>query len=118
MIENFPHVVETPKPEKDLVELKVMDPFTGWQIFINGVKMLVGVTYANNYLFMVGGRTPGRTHSIVKYKNITAKFRENTSMRFRVTVRKLNITNRRTDRWTDGQTDRETDRGRCNISGQ
>ena len=34
--------------------------------------------------------------------HIPAKFRENTSMRFRVTVRKLNVT----DGWTDG----------CNIS--
>ena len=40
--------------------------------------------------------------------HIPAKFRENTSMRFRVTVRKLNVT----DRWTD----RRTDGGRCNIS--
>ena len=36
--------------------------------------------------------------------HILAMFRENTSMRFRVTVRKLNVT------------DRQTDRGRCNIS--
>ena len=36
--------------------------------------------------------------------HVPAKFRENTSMRFWVTVRKLNV--------TDGR----TDRGRCNIS--
>ena len=35
-------------------------------------------------------------------------FRENTAMRFLVTVRKLNVTDRRTDRQTDG--------GCCNIS--
>ena len=40
--------------------------------------------------------------------HVPAKFRENTSMRFRVTVQKLNVTN--------GQTDRQTDRGHCNIS--
>ena len=38
--------------------------------------------------------------------HVPAKFRENTSMRFRVTVRKLNATDRQkdrqTDRWTDG----------------
>ena len=39
--------------------------------------------------------------------HVPAKFRENTSMRFRVTVRKLNMTDRRTDGRTDG--------GRCNI---
>ena len=39
--------------------------------------------------------------------HIPAKFRENTSMRFRVTVRKLNV--------TDGQTDGLTG-GHCNIS--
>ena len=32
-----------------------------------------------------------------------AKFGENTSMRFRVTVRKLNVTDRRTDGRTDGR---------------
>ena len=32
---------------------------------------------------------------------VPAKFRENTAMRFQVTVRKLNVT----DRWTDGRTD-------------
>ena len=41
-------------------------------------------------------------------------------MPFWVTVRKLNVTDRRTDRrtdgQTDGQTDRQTDGGRCNIS--
>ena len=37
-----------------------------------------------------------------------AKFRENTAMRFRVTVRKLNVTDRQTDGQTDG--------GHCNIS--
>ena len=42
--------------------------------------------------------------------HVPAKFRENTAMRFWVTVRKLNVT----DRQTDGQTDRRT--GRCNIS--
>ena len=40
--------------------------------------------------------------------HVPAKFRENTSMRFWVTVQKLNVTDRRTDRQTDG--------GRCNIS--
>ena len=44
--------------------------------------------------------------------HIAAKFRENTSMRFRVTVRKLNVT----DGWTDRQTDGRTDGGHCNIS--
>ena len=37
--------------------------------------------------------------------HVSAKFRENTSMRFRVTVQKINVTDGRTDRWTDGQTD-------------
>ena len=32
---------------------------------------------------------------------VPAKFRENTSMRFRGTVRKLNVTDGRTDRQTD-----------------
>ena len=32
-----------------------------------------------------------------------AKFRENTAMRFRVTVRKINVTDRQTDRQTDGR---------------
>ena len=44
--------------------------------------------------------------------HVPAKFRENTSMRFLVTVRKLNVTDRqtdgRTDRRTDGQTDGRT----------
>ena len=31
--------------------------------------------------------------------HVPAKFRENTSMRFRVTVRKLNVTDGRTDGW-------------------
>ena len=44
--------------------------------------------------------------------HVPAKFRENTAMRFWVTVRKLNVTDGRTDRWTD----RQTDGGRCNIS--
>ena len=44
--------------------------------------------------------------------HVPAKFRENTSMHFRVTVRKLNVT----DGQTDGQTDGRTDWGRCNIS--
>ena len=35
--------------------------------------------------------------------HVPAKFRENTAMRFLVTVRKLNVTDRQTD-------------GRCNIS--
>ena len=35
--------------------------------------------------------------------HVPAKFRENTSMRFRVTVRKLNVTDRQTDRWMDGR---------------
>ena len=48
--------------------------------------------------------------------HILAKFRENTSMRFSVTVRKLNVTDKQTDRRTDRWTDRQTDRGRCNIS--
>ena len=42
--------------------------------------------------------------------HVPAKFRENTAMRFWVTVRKLNVTDRRTDGQTDGQTDRRTDR--------
>ena len=40
-------------------------------------------------------------------------------MRFLVTVRKLNVTDRQTDRRTDRRTDRQTDGrtgGRCNIS--
>ena len=37
--------------------------------------------------------------------HVPAKFRENTAMRFWVTVRKLNVT----DRQTDGRTDRQTD---------
>ena len=44
--------------------------------------------------------------------HIHAKFRENTSMRFWVTVQKLNVT----DRQTDGRTDGRTDGGHCNIS--
>ena len=45
--------------------------------------------------------------------HIPAKFRENTAMRFRVTVRKLNMT----DRQSDGRADRQMEgRGRCNIS--
>ena len=44
--------------------------------------------------------------------HVPAKFRENTSMRFWVTVQKVNVTDRRTDR----RTDRQTDGGRCNIS--
>ena len=40
--------------------------------------------------------------------HVPAKLRENTPMRFGVTVRKLNV--------TDRQTDRRTDRGHCNIS--
>ena len=47
--------------------------------------------------------------------HIAAKFRENTSMRFRVTVRKLNGTDGRTDK-TDRQMDGRTDEGHCNIS--
>ena len=35
--------------------------------------------------------------------HVPAKFRENTSMRFRVTVRKLNVTDGQTDRQTDGR---------------
>ena len=35
--------------------------------------------------------------------HVPAKFRENTAMRFWVTVRKLNVTDRRTDRQTDGR---------------
>ena len=35
--------------------------------------------------------------------HVPAKFRENTSMRFRVTVRKLNVTDKQTDGQTDGQ---------------
>ena len=34
--------------------------------------------------------------------HIPARFRENTAMRFRVTVRQLNMTDRQMDRWTDG----------------
>ena len=37
--------------------------------------------------------------------HVPAKFRENTSMRFWVTVRKLNVTDRQTDRQTDRWTD-------------
>ena len=40
--------------------------------------------------------------------HVPAKFRENTAMRFWVTVRKLNVMDRRTDRQTDGRTDRRT----------
>ena len=35
--------------------------------------------------------------------HVPAKFLENISMRFRVTVRKLNVTGRQTDRQTDGR---------------
>ena len=35
--------------------------------------------------------------------HIPAKFQENTSMRFWATVRKLNVTDRQTDRQTDGR---------------
>ena len=79
----------------------------------------------------VGYTQPAQQHSI-NIKNYTAhphdlvhvpaKFRENASMRFRVTVRKLNVTDGQTDGQTDGRTDRRTDRqrqtdgGRCNIS--
>ena len=48
--------------------------------------------------------------------HVPAKFQKNTSMRFWVTVRKLNVTDRQTDRRTDRRTDRQTDGGRCNIS--
>ena len=48
--------------------------------------------------------------------HVPAKFRENTSMCFWVTVRKLNVTDGRTDRQTDRQTDGRTHGGRCNIS--
>ena len=48
--------------------------------------------------------------------HVPAKFRENTGMRFWVTVRKLNVTDRRTDGQTDRRTDGRTDGGRCNIS--
>ena len=34
--------------------------------------------------------------------HVPAKFRENTSMRFRITVRKLNVTDRQMDGRTDG----------------
>ena len=34
--------------------------------------------------------------------HVPAKFRENTSMRFRVTVQKLNVTDGRTDKQADG----------------
>ena len=44
--------------------------------------------------------------------HVPAKFRENTSMRFQVTVRKLNVTDGRTDRRTGGG----GGGGRCNIS--
>ena len=46
--------------------------------------------------------------------HVPAKLRENTSMRFWVTVWELNVT----DRQTDGQTEthRQTDGGHCNIS--
>ena len=36
--------------------------------------------------------------------HVHAKFRENTSIRFWVTVRKLNVTDRQTDKRTDGRT--------------
>ena len=44
--------------------------------------------------------------------HIPARFRENTSMRVRVTIRKLNVM----DRQMDGRTDRRMDGGHCNIS--
>ena len=37
--------------------------------------------------------------------HVPAKFRENTAMRFWVTVRKLNVTDGQTDRRTDGRTE-------------
>ena len=37
--------------------------------------------------------------------HVPAKFRENTAMRFWVTVQKLNVTDRQTDRRTDVRTD-------------
>ena len=46
--------------------------------------------------------------------HIQAKFRENTSMRFRVTARKLIVMDRQTDRQTDGWMDGGGG-GRCNI---
>ena len=79
----------------------------------NSMKRLENMKFWRNFKF--------KQHSI-NIKNYTAhlhhlvhvpaKFRENTAMRFWVTVRKLNVTDRRTDR----QTDRQTDGGRCNIS--
>ena len=39
--------------------------------------------------------------------HVPAKFGENTSMRFLVTVRKLNVTDGQTDGRTDGRTDRD-----------
>ena len=45
--------------------------------------------------------------------HVPAKFGENTSMLFRVTVRKLNVTEKQTDRRRDGRT---VGRGCCNIS--
>ena len=48
--------------------------------------------------------------------HVPAKFRENTGMRFWVTVWKLNVTDRQTDRWMDRRMDRRMDGGRCNIS--
>ena len=35
--------------------------------------------------------------------HVPAKFRENTSMGFQVTVQKLNVTDGRMDGWTDGR---------------
>ena len=42
--------------------------------------------------------------------HVAAKFRENTSMRFRVTLGKLNVTDGRTDRRKDGRMERQTER--------
>ena len=77
------------------------------------------------YLFSIFKKFIFKQHSI-NIKNYTAhphdlvhvsaKFRENKSMHFWVTVRKLNVTGRQTDRRTDRQTDGQTDGGRCNIS--
>ena len=54
---------------------------------------------------------------VALYLENPAKFRENILMRFRVTVRKLKVTERQTDGRSDGQTDGRTDgRGHCNIS--
>ena len=65
-----------------------------WLIFKKFIKIKQHSINIKNYT--------AHPHDMV---HVPAKFRENTSMRFRVTVWKLNVT----DTWTDGRTDGRTD---------